>query len=353
MKNLPYIAQDNGITVFIDKKPYHVSLTSNKFSQIKEALKNKEWEIVENLISYGNAIKTYSQGKMKLDKGEVTYDGKVLPKALSTRIVKMIDEEMDLDPLINFIKRLKENPSYNSVQQTYAFLETNMLPITEDGFVLAYKTVKFAQKKSKKRGLKRGDLVDKYTGTIRNNIGDVVEMDRNEVNDDPNQLCSVGLHGGSQAYYSGLGSSPNSVMLVIKIDPKDFVAVPKYHHEGKFRCCRYEVLSYYGDDGDKKLEDELVVSSKKKTVAFDPTADTKAQVKKALTIAKAMVKSYDRQRLSKQPGHEHSVAGYVGYLQGVKIGDEFTVLEIAAEVRSKTGFMAVTMKDKNLYIVTA
>lgn len=354
MNNIPYIVQDNGITVFIDKKPHHVSVTSSKYKRVKKALKKKDWDKVESLISYGTAIKTFSQGKMKLDKGEVTYDGKVLPATLSTRIIKMVDEEMDLEPLINFVERLKANPSFNSAQQTYAFLEKNMLPITEDGFVLAYKTVSFAQESNKELGLKRGDLVDSYTRTIRNNVGDIVEMERNEVNDDPNITCSFGLHGGSEAYYSGLHHSRNNVMLVIKVDPKDFVAVPKYHHEGKFRCCRYEVISYYGDDGDKKLEDEVVFSATKEADAFNTKTDTKAQVQKALDIVKAMVASYTRQRLSQRAGHKASVAGHVGYLQGTVLKDDVTVDQIAYAVEEATGFMSVKFKaNNNLYIVRA
>jgi hypothetical protein len=353
VKDIPYIMQDNGITIFIDKTPHHVSATSPKFKRVKKALKQKDWDKIESLISYGTAIKTFSQGKMKLDKGEVTYDGNVLPATLSSRIIKLVDEEMDLGPLISFVERLKANPSFNSAQQTYAFLETNMLPITEDGFVLAYKTVTFAQETNKELGLKRGDLVDSYTRTNRNNIGDVVEMERNEVNDDPNITCSFGLHGGSEAYYSELRHRIGSVMLVIKVDPKDFVAVPKHHHHGKFRCCRYEVISYYGNDGDKKLEDKGVISATQEVDAFDTKVDTKAQVQKSLNIVKSMILSYTRQRLSQQAGHKAAVAGYVGYLQGVTLKDEFTVLQIAKKVQDETGFMSVELKGQSLYIVRA
>lgn len=347
--SLPYIVQDDGITVFVDKKPHHVKASSPKYNKVKEALKNKEWDKVESLISYGTAIKTFSQGKMKLDKGVVTYDGKQLPNELSARIVKMVDESMELDPLINFVERLQTNPSFNSVQQTYKFLEKNMLPLTDDGHILAYKVVTFARENDKNGKFKRGDLVDRYSQSMRNNIGDIVEMDRNEVDDDPNNLCSFGLHGGAESYYSGLGQSPYNVMVVIKIDPKDVVAVPKYHHDGKFRCCRYEVISYFGNNGDKKLEDEIVVSKDKETTSFDSKVDTRGQVQNALDVAKRMVGSYGRQRLNHQPGHWASVAGWAGYLQKVTLADN-DMDTIASAIESQFGFMSAKLKDGNLYI---
>lgn len=350
--SLPYIVQDDGITVFVNKQPHHVRSSSDKYAKVKEALKNKEWDKVESLISYGSAVSAFSQGKLKLDKGVVTYNGKTLPEALSKRIVKMIDEEMDLEPIIKFVERLQQNPSFNSVQQTYAFLEKNMLPLTDDGHILAYKTVTFAREDNKEHGYKRGDLVDCYSRTMRNNIGDVVEMDRNEVDDDPNKTCSFGLHGGSEDYYCYFGHSRNNVMLVIKVDPKDVVAVPKYHHEGKFRCCRYEVLSYFGNDGDKRLEDETVVSEANPAKSFDVKVDTRGQVQKALNVAKGMIDSYNRQRLGNQAGHWAAVAGWVGYLQGAKL-DKYTIEEIADAIETEFGFMSAQVKDGNLYIVCA
>jgi hypothetical protein len=352
MENLPYILQDNGITVFINKRPEHVSSTNVKYDNIKQALKDKDWERVVSLVSYGTAIKTYSHGKMKLHKGVVTYDNKALPGALSQRIINMVDEEMDLDPLINFVDLLKTNTSFNSVQQTYAFLEKNMLPITDDGFILAYKIVSFARTKSKKHNIKRGDLVDQYTGTLRNNMGDVVSMDRNEVDDNPNNLCSFGLHGGAESYYQQLRHGTNRVMIVIKVNPADIVAVPKYTSGSKFRCCKYEVISYYGDDHKKKLEDEVVVYKEKGSKSFDSAVDTRAQVLKAIDIAKTMITSYSRQRLTNKSGHWASVAGYVGYLQDVKF-EKHDVHSIAQEIEAKTGFMSAKVKNGNLYITRA
>jgi hypothetical protein len=74
-----------------------------------------------------------------------------------------------------------ENPSYRAVNELYGFLEKNRLPITPDGHFLAYKKV-------------RDDYKDIHSGTMDNSVGKIVEMERNQVNDDKNQTCSSGLH---------------------------------------------------------------------------------------------------------------------------------------------------------------
>ena len=206
----------------------------------------------------------------------------------------------------------------------------------------------FARRDDDNGKFKRGDLIDRYSNSIRNNIGDEVSMDRNEVDDDPNHLCSFGLHGGSEQYFSNLRSNGNNVMVVIKINPADIVAVPKYHSKSKFRCCKYVVHSYYGNDGNKKLEDEIVAVDGK-TSSFCTSKDTRAQVQSALDIAKGMVSSHKRQRLNHSPGHRNSIAGWVGYLQAVKLGID-SVETIADEIESTFGFMTAKIEGGNLYI---
>ena len=76
------------------------------------------------------------------------------------------------------------------------------------------------------------------TGTIRNNIGDVVTMPRNAVEDDPKVACHVGLHVGSFSYANGFGRH----LLTVKVDPADVVSVPEDHGNQKMRVCAYTVV---------------------------------------------------------------------------------------------------------------
>jgi hypothetical protein len=108
-------------------------------------------------------------------------------------------------------------------------LEASELPITEDGCFLAYKRI-------------AGDFKDIYTHTIDNSPGQVVEMRRNAVDEDKNRTCSEGLHFCSREYlpHYGAGSGDNKVVM-IKINPRDVVAIPSDYNNAKGRCCKYTV----------------------------------------------------------------------------------------------------------------
>jgi hypothetical protein len=84
--------------------------------------------------------------------------------------------------------------------------------------------------------------MDVYTGTFDNRPGQVVEMDRRDVNDDPNQTCSAGLHACGPEYLPHYGNYEGRIITLLKIDPADFVSFPTDYNNSKARVCRYEVL---------------------------------------------------------------------------------------------------------------
>ena len=124
-----------------------------------------------------------------------------------------------------------ENPSLRAVEELYGFLEVCMLPITEDGHFLAYKKV-------------RSDFKDIYSGTMDNSVGQVLDMPRNSVDEDKDRTCSSGLHFCAKSYLSHFGSwnSSGNRVVVVKINPRDVVAIPSDYNNAKGRTCRYEVV---------------------------------------------------------------------------------------------------------------
>lgn len=135
----------------------------------------------------------------------------------------------DSDRVIKFFNRLARNPSKRVFETLYMFLEHNCIKLLEDGSVLAYKSV-------------RHDMFDHYTGTIENKIGATITMPREEVNDDPNQTCSHGLHVGALEYAEQYGSGRDHVILEVSVAPEDFVSVPTDYDGQKARTCAYTVL---------------------------------------------------------------------------------------------------------------
>ncbi len=221
-----YIISGNNLTVLHEGVIY--TYEGEITEEIKNALHNED---VENLIWHispdlklKQSLRNYPELSYK--DGVLTYYGEEVPSILNTRIIKMLEQDLPLEALLNFVSNLFENPSHNSVQQLYRFLDANNLPITEDGCFVAYKTV-------------RENYYDLHSNKNRNMVGDVVSMPRNKVVDDPNQCCSSGLHAASIEY---LRNYRGAKLMAIKINPADVVSVPVTYENTKLRCCRYEVV---------------------------------------------------------------------------------------------------------------
>jgi hypothetical protein len=84
-----------------------------------------------------------------------------------------------------------------------------------------------------------------------NSVGKIVEMERNEVDDNKDQTCSTGLHFCSQDYLPHFGNGYDSRVVILKINPADVVSIPSDYNNAKGRACRYEVVGEIGNDGDK------------------------------------------------------------------------------------------------------
>ena len=164
-----------------------------------------------------------------------------LHPSITKRIMKMNEQVLDSQPLINFISNMYDNPSKTAVDELYLFLEACELPITEDGHFIAYKIVK-------------NDYKDIYSGTLDNSIGKTVSMPRNAVDDDRNRTCSAGLHFCSKDYLShyGSGSRSNDRCILVKINPADVVSIPADYNNAKGRTWQYTVVGEVKDSDWRK-----------------------------------------------------------------------------------------------------
>lgn len=223
---LPYIIQGKNIILVIKNKNFTISDTHINYSKILEAIRQDNWGIIESLIDVVETIQTFSKGNITIDDGNIFWKGQPFHNALSTRILSMIEEGFDVKPMMNFMENLMLNPSNRAVTELYGFLEKSNLPITPDGCFLAFKKVK-------------DNYFDVYTGTIDNSVGQLVEMERNQVNDDKDQTCSSGLHFCSKDY---LGHFGGQRVMILKINPQDVVSIPSDYNDTKGRCCKYEVI---------------------------------------------------------------------------------------------------------------
>jgi hypothetical protein len=73
--------------------------------------------------------------------------------------------------------------------------------------------------------------------------GCILEMERNQVDDNKDQTCSTGLHFCGMSYLSCFGGERT---VIVKINPRDVVSIPSDYNEAKGRACRYEVVGELG-----------------------------------------------------------------------------------------------------------
>ena len=248
---LPNIQTSKRLTTIIDSVPYSVDLDHLKYQELVDATNNGDKDEFLKAYNYKTVITEKTNGKIKVIDEEVYYDGTQLHGTIVDRILKMIDFDENMDSMIKFLENLFDNPSMNSVNQLYNFLDKENLPITDDGCFLGYKSV-VTYKGSVKtdengKNINNGDLVDKYSKTIRNNIDDIVSKPRNKIDDNPNSHCSHGLHVGGLNYSgpNGWYNGDTDTILIVKVNPKDCVSVPNDHNFEKLRVCEYKVVSIY------------------------------------------------------------------------------------------------------------
>lgn len=230
--SIPYILTDTTASIFIDFTPYTVPSTHSNWDTILDALSNPDTteDDLLKLLDVGKAVSNYLSGAVEYRDRAIYYNGTPVNTGLTRRIIQHMEADRPglAAPLIRFLENVLENPSRRAVQGLYEWAERSNLPITPDGCVLAYKIV-------------NDDFTDCYSGKFDNSPGTRVEVPRNHVDEDPDQTCSYGLHICSKDYLPHFGPS-NKKVVIVKVHPKDFVAVPRDYNTAKARVCGYNVL---------------------------------------------------------------------------------------------------------------
>lgn len=211
------------------------SESHQNYDNIREAVKLKDYNLVQELIDLASQMMTKFSSvadTVHIEHGVLYFSNRAIAGVLGERAVQMHSEGFDMGPMFAFVENLYQNPSHRAVTQLYGFLEATDLPITEDGHFLAYKMI-------------REDYTDCYTGKMDNSIGAVPEMDRFDVNDNPDETCSSGLHFCSQGYLGAYGNGRNGRTVIVKVNPRDVVSIPIDYNNAKGRACKYEIVGEF------------------------------------------------------------------------------------------------------------
>jgi hypothetical protein len=229
------------IAATINGQSYTIDTDHPKYTQALDAVRQKNWDGFINLINISKQVQSYFNGTgVEIYDGSINYHGQVIHNTLTKRILNFMREGLPHEPLLNFFKNLMANPSKRAVDELYDFLEAGELPITEDGHFLAFKNV-------------RSNYFDIHSGKFDNSVGKVCEMPRNGVDEDKDRTCSSGLHFCSIKYLPHFSDGENGKTMIVKINPRDVVAIPADYNNTKGRTCRYEVVAEHKDDWRSKL----------------------------------------------------------------------------------------------------
>ena len=239
--NAVTITGSGKITACINGSIHTIDTDHPNYSKALQSVKDENWDSFLDQVDLSRKVKDFILNTdVQIVDGAIIYKGEVVHNTLTKRVISFMQQDLPFKPLLNFLCNLMENPSKRAVDELYDFLEVGELPITEDGHFLAFKNVK-------------SDYKDIHSGTFDNSVGKVCEMRRNQVDEDKDRTCSYGLHFCSIKYLPHFSDSCGGHTMIVKINPKDVVAIPSDYNNTKGRTCRYEVIGEYTDDWRSKL----------------------------------------------------------------------------------------------------
>lgn len=240
---IPYTLTSNTlIFIDLDGTPKQVSKTHHNFEEAKQlvigAVKTPIMEVYTKLdellkpISKLKKIVKSNKAYLSVDEvGQVTYTKGAItakvPLSLSQYILKLYEENGDIQPYLKFMGKLIRNPNPEIFNQMWAFIQECGMCLTNNGNFLAYKNV-------------NKDFTSIYDGKTDNTPGTVLRMDRKSVEYDPDNTCSSGLHFAAWGYLQHYSFGGKTV--IVSVNPKDVVSIPTDYNHQKGRACKYKII---------------------------------------------------------------------------------------------------------------
>ncbi len=247
------------IGAIIGGNHYTTNTGNPNFEAAYAAASAGKWGEYITLCTPAKAVSEFvsNTDEIEVRDGAVYFQGEEVNGVVVNRILDYVSSGVDkntiVKPLVKFLRRLLENPSYTAVQELFTFLDHRHLPITTEGRFLAYKSV-------------RPDFYDHHSGKFLNTVGTTIEMPRRNVDDNRRLECSNGFHVGTFEYARDFHSH-NRVVMEVEVDPADVVSVPSDGGATKCRTCRYKVVRQM--EVVEPITDHLVTSRWEDAEDFD------------------------------------------------------------------------------------
>lgn len=228
---------EKGLTFFNPESQEIVAIAHDhpRYDAILAAVLLHNYAEATKLANISQAIEDFAYGVLEAKNGVVYHEGEAESPAVSRKIVEMLNAGSDSMPIINFIRKRKENPSRAAQEELLLFWAANDLLLHEDGDMIAYKFVDENYMSCH---------ADEHGNKVDNHVGCKPSMPRNKVDDNRNNTCSYGYHFCALEYcLTQMDSQGGSHIMLVKVNPRDVVSIPVDYNNQKARCCAYEVIS--------------------------------------------------------------------------------------------------------------
>ena len=216
-------------------------LFPNVLEIVKSGLDNETLARAFSEMSFTEVLTKFSDGALLIDcearrvvmypdtPHEVTFTNALAEKLLAECYDNI--DGTEFISLTSFAKKLALAGSDDVIAELFDFVSATDIKIDEDGYVICWKKV-------------RDDYKDIYSGTFDNSPGQVCEIPAHTVDTDRTRTCSTGLHVCSKSYLPHFGArvGEGSRVVKVRVNPRDFIAIPTDYGNAKARVSSYEVL---------------------------------------------------------------------------------------------------------------
>lgn len=237
---IPYSITSTSLSLVLGFKPKVIPASHPNFAEIARLLllPDTTEEDLTPLVDVAQQVAEFKSKNIAVIDNRLYYKGFPLTSKIANVILGFVNRgQLDAaEPYKNFLERAQMNPDPRAVVDLYDWVAASGLPITPDGFILAWKAV----------GLDYMSIKSGPRGKLDHSIGNTVSEPRHETDPNPAVTCSRGIHFCSAPYlrfYTGGGTR----VIAVKIDPMNVVAFPKDYNNEKGRCCELEVVGEVKD----------------------------------------------------------------------------------------------------------
>lgn len=216
-----------------------------RYNDILNAVKAQNWERVYQLLDIKENVRVRLEGTgVEFKDGVLHHNGVPIHNVVTEKILEFTRKSLPITPMKRLLEKCLANPSHISVDNVYRFLVHNKtIPIDYDGNLIAFKKV------DENFRSYHADLNGVH---LDHTPGKEVSMPREDVDPNPSNTCSTGLHFCSKDYLNAYVGGSGKVVIV-QVSPTDIVAVPPDYDNAKVRCCRYRVLREVSDEEVRKI----------------------------------------------------------------------------------------------------